>query len=238
MLKRRPSSVFLVIAVLLPACTHMGTLNGAIPVDPGYSEMTVDLQGTRDPNVLQTPIAIPLPTVGFHLRLGLRPNVDMGVHVFPLGLGVDLRYRFLESNGWSFATQPGLSGLIMPIPTLQYGQLHVALPVRAEHALGKSWSFAFGPGVMTRQTFFATQTPELDSSAGTFEFYAGGGGRIWRDWPKLRLGISGDLYVDTMRATGLYGGLGFDLSFTNRGGKRAREKAGLEALGGAPSDSE
>lgn len=210
---------------LLSGCMHFGTLDGAVPVDPGYSEFSANLAGSRDPNALQTPIAIPLPSFAFHFRRGLAPNLDLGAHVFPLGLGLDLRYRFLQTHGWSFAAQPGIAGLILPIPTLQYGQMDVSLPVRAEHTLGKKWGVALGPGVLVRQTFFATQSTEISSATATFELYGGGGVRVFHDWPKVRLGVSGDLYVDTHRATGFYGGLGIDLALTHRGGKRKGKPA-------------
>lgn len=206
--------------LLLAGCTHLAMIDGAVPVDPGYNEFSADLQASRDPNVLQTPVAIPLPSFAFHFRHGLVNNVDFGAHIYPLGLGLDLRYRFWEHRGWSFATQPGLSGLILPIPTLQYGQIDVSLPVKAEHTLGKGWGVAFGPGVIFRQTFYAVEAEELSSSTATFELYGGGGARVFHDWPRLRFGISGDLYVDTTRATGLYGGLGVDMAFTHRGGPR------------------
>ena len=209
----------------LGGCTHLSTLEGAVPVDPGYSEFTVDLQASRAPNPLQTPIAIPLPSVAFHVRHGLSRNLDFGAHVYPLGLGVDMRYRFAELHGWSLAAQPGMGGLIIPVPGLQYGQFDVAFPVRAEHGLGKGWGLAFGPGVLARQTFFAAKAGDISSSTATFELYAGGGARIFHEWPKLRLGISGDLYVDTLRATGLYGGFGLDFSMTHRGGLARKRRA-------------
>lgn len=214
----------MLLVLLATACTHLGTIDGAIPVAPGYAEFSADLAASRDPNVLQTPIAIPLPSFAFHYRRGLAPNVDLGAHVYPLGLGLDVRYRFLETKGWSFATQPGVAGLLLPVPTLQYGQLDVTFPVRAEHGLGKGWGVALGPELLVRQTFFATESAALSSSSATLELYGGGGARVFHAWPKLRLGVSGDLYVDTMRATGLYGGVGVDLALTNRGGRPANQR--------------
>lgn len=213
---------------LLAGCTHLSTLDGAVPVDPGYTELAFDVQAARDPNPIQTPIAIPLPGFGFHLRHGLSPNVDVGAHVYPLGLGLDVRYRFAQLGGWSVATQPGVGGFLLPVPSLQMGQLDVSVPVRAEHALGKGWSAAFGPGVLVRQTFFAMQSDALSSSTATAELYAGGGARVFHDWPRLRLGVSADLYVDTLRSTGLYGGVGVDLALTHRGGRRAVAPASAE----------
>lgn len=206
--------------LVLAGCTHLSTLDGAVPVEPGYTEMAFELQGAREPNPLQTPVAVPLPGVGFHLRHGLAPNIDVGAHVYPLGLGLDLRYRFAQVAGWSVAAQPGLTGFVLPVPSLQYGQLDVAMPVRAEHALGRGWGVAFGPGVLVRQTFFATQSDVLSSATATAELYAGGGARVFHDWRRLRLGVSADLYADTLRATGLYGGVGVDLALTHRGGPR------------------
>ncbi len=197
-------------------------IDGAVPVDAGYNEFSADLQASRDPNVIQTPVAIPLPIFAFHIRHGLSENLDVGAHVYPLGLGVDLRYRFAQAHGWSFAVQPGLSGIVMPVPTLQYGQIDLSMPLKAEHTVGKGWSVAFGPGAIFRQTFYAVESTGLSSSSATFELYGGGGARIFHDWPRLRFGVSGDLYVDTQRATGLYGGVGVDLAFTHRGGPRKK----------------
>lgn len=213
----------------LAACTHLSTVTGAVPLQPGTSEFTGELQVSREPNLVSTTTGLPLPTIAAHYRRGLSRDLDLGVHIYPLGFGADLRYRFLEIDGWHFAVAPGFTGIGLPIPELQYAHLDLYLPVRAEHAIGKGWSVAGGPGLVSRQTFLNLESDTLAVATATFELYAGGGLRLQRTGKYLKLGVSADVYVDTTRATGLYGGLGFDL------GTVARPRAG-HALTGPASD--
>lgn len=216
----------MVLAALLSGCAHIATVDGAVPLAPGASSYTGGIQLARAPNPLSIPTGIPLPAVAFHLRRGLAEDTDVGIHVLPTGLGLDVRHRFAEVRGWSFATQPGFAGMVLPLPTLQWGYLDWSLPVRAEHALGQGpWSAAGGPGVLLRQTFLHVDVDGLESGIATFELYAGGGARLQRVGKRVRIGISADLYVDTTRATGLYGGLGFDLGL----GRAPRPKEAPEA---------
>ncbi|MDP2311378.1 MAG: hypothetical protein Q8P41_00620 [Pseudomonadota bacterium] len=211
----------LVGAALLAGCTHMSTVTGAIPLEPGTSDFTGELQVSRAPNLISTTTGIPLPTIAGHFRRGLSRDLDLGIHVYPLGLGADLRYRFLEVDGWHFAVAPGFAGIGLPIPSLQYAHLDLSMPVRVERAIGKGWSVAGGPGLVSRQTFINTESESLSVATATFELYAGGGLRLQRTGKRLKLGFSCDVYVDTTRATGLYGGVGFDLGTVARPRARA-----------------
>lgn len=219
----------------LAACTHLGTVEGAIPLAPGTHDFTGELQISRAPNALSTPTGLPLPTARFHVRAGLAPDLDVGLHVYPLGLGGDLRWRFLERDGWHFAVAPGLAGTALPLPALRFGHLDLSLPVRVERPIGRGWSVAGGPGVLARQTFVGLDTEALSTDAASFELYAGGGLRLQRLGKHLKVGVSVDVYVDTTRATGLYGGLGFDLGTVARPRARSRS-VGIEAP--SPEDSE
>ena len=115
---------------------------------------------------------------------------------------------------------PGFAGMGLPIPNLQYAWLDLTFPVRAERPLGKGWSVAGGPALVSRQTFLNLVAEPLSVSTATFELYAGGGFRMQHTGKRLKLGVSADVYLDTTRATGLYGGVGFDL------GTVARPRAG------------
>lgn len=204
----------------LTACTHMSTVTGAIPLEPGTGDFTGELQVSRSPNLVSTPTGIPLPTIAGHIRRGLSRDLDLGIHIYPFGLGADLRYRFLEVDGWHFAIAPGFAGTGLPIPGFQYANLDVMLPLRAERRIGKGWSVAGGPGLVSRQTFLNVDSEALAVATATFELYAGGGLRLQHTGKRLKLGVSADVYVDTTRATGLYGGVGFDLGTVAR--RRAR----------------
>ena len=208
------------ITVFAAGCTHLGTVVGAIPLAPGTSDFTAEIQAARAPNLLSTPTGLPLPGFALHFRRGLSRDLDLGVHVYPLGLGADLRYRFFEFSGWHFAVAPGFAGMGLPIPNLQYAWLDLTFPVRAERPLGKGWSVAGGPALVSRQTFLNLVAEPLSVSTATFELYAGGGFRMQHTGKRLKLGVSADVYLDTTRATGLYGGVGFDL------GTVARPRAG------------
>ncbi len=210
------------VASHLAACTHMSTVTGAIPLAPGTGDFTGELQVSRAPNLVSTPTGIPLPTIAGHFRRGLSRDLDLGIHVYPLGLGADLRYRFLEVDGWHFAVAPGFTGMGLPIPGFQYAHLDLSLPLRAEHAIGKGWSVAGGPGLVSRQTFLNVESDTLAVATATFELYAGGGLRLQHAGKRLKLGVSADVYVDTTRATGLYGGVGFDLGTVARPRARGR----------------
>ncbi len=208
--------VGLLLAAALSGCTHLSTAEGAIPLAPGTADFAAQLQVSRAPNPLSTPTALPLPGVALHIRRGLTPDVDVGVHVYTLGVGADVRYRFAELGGWHMAVAPGFAGIAAPVPSLQFAHLDLSLPVRAERPIGRGWSVAGGPALLARQTFLALQSDAVDSSSATFELYAGGGLRLQRLGRRLKLGISADVYLDTTRATGLFGGLGFDLGTAPR----------------------
>lgn len=199
----------------LAGCTHLATVDGAVPIAPGASLYTGSLQVARNPNPLSTTTGIPLPAGAFHLRRGLAEDTDLGIHVLPTGLGLDVRHRLLEKDGWSVAAQPGITGMYLPIPSFRWGWLQWSLPVRAEHALGQGrWSVAGGPALVLRQTFLSLEADGFRTHAATFELYAGGGARLQRSGKRVRIGVSADLYGDATRSTGLYGGLGFDLGLS------------------------
>lgn len=107
-----------------------------------------------------------------------------------------------------------------PVSNLQYAWLALTFPVHAERPLGKGWSVAGGPALVSRQTFLNLVAAPLSVSTATFELYAGGGLRMQHTGKRLKLEVSADVYLDTTRATGLYGGVGFDL------GTVARPRAG------------
>lgn len=209
-------SLLLSIVAALAGCTHMSTVTGAIPLAPGTGEFTGELQLSREPNLISTTTGIPLPSIAAHYRRGLSPDLDLGIHVYPLGFGADLRYRFIEVDGWHVAVAPGFTGIGLPVPSFQYAHLDLFLPVRAERAIGKGWSVAGGPGLVSRQTFLNLESEALSVATATFELYAGGGLRLQRAGKRLKLGLSVDVYLDTTRATGLYGGMGFDLGSVAR----------------------
>jgi hypothetical protein len=218
------------LALALAGCTHLSHIDGAIPLQQGQSEWTLEGGLAREPGLLGTPTqdAI-LPTIGVHHRVGLGKDLDFGVEAYTLGLGADLRYRFLERGGWHFAIQPSLSGIVFPLEALTYVAADVALPVRVERPLGKYFSVAGGPGLIARQTYAAASAEGLQTSSHTFSLFAGGGVRGEFHYKRIRLGSSAQLYVDATRATGLYGGVGVDFGILRRA--RASAHAEVPVIG-------
>lgn len=199
--------------LLLAGCTHLATVEGAIPVAPGARETRLDLSVAREPNIFSTPTGTFLPAFGFEKRYGLDADTDLGLHAYTVGLGVDVRHRLLHAGDWHVALDPGLSGALLPIPSFFYANLDLALPLRVEHPLGRVVSLSGGPGVIARQTWASATTDSLDSATSTFELYGGGDVRFAVHFAKVEFGLSGTLYVDTLRATGLYGGVGLDFGW-------------------------
>lgn len=220
-------------AAFAAGCTHLSHVDGAIPLSKGQSEWTVEGGLAREPGLLGTPTSDAiLPTVGVHHRVGLARDLDMGLEAYTLGVGADLRYRFLETRGWHFAIQPSLSGIVFPLETLVYIAADVGLPLRIERPLGKYVSIAAGPGLIARQTYAAASAEGLQTRSHTFSLFAGGGLRGEFRYKRIRLGSSAQLYVDATRATGLYGGVGVDFGIQRK--PRASARRENPVIGASP----
>ncbi len=209
---------FVLAGLLLPifGCTHMGMVNGAIPLPNGEHEFTGEVSYARAPDVFGTSTGVALPALGFHYRRGITENADIGLNAYTLGIGADLRYRFAEVGGFHFAVQPSIAGLFFPLGTVNYGALDIGFPLRIERPIGKLFSVTLAPGVVARQTFLSATTDDITTASGTFELYAGGGTRGQVAFRRVHFGLSGNLYVDTQRGTGLYGGIAIDFGIKGR----------------------
>lgn len=194
----------------------MGMIDGAIPLPKGQHEITGEVSYARAPGLIGTAGGVALPGLGFHYRRGITDNADIGLTAYTFGIGGDLRYRFAEVAGFHFAVQPAVTGIVFPLGSINYGALDVGFPLRIERPLGKLFSVALSPGVIARQTFLSATTEEITTASDTFELYAGGGARGQIAFRRVHFGLSGNLYVDTQRATGLYGGIALDFGIKGR----------------------
>ena len=183
-------------------CAHIGMIEGAIPLERGERRLSMDLQVSRSPGVVGSSTGIPLPQVGGAWRVGLGANTDLGVHVYTIGNGVDVRYRFAEKGRWHFAIDPRLDVFVVPIGTLLfYTSVDLKLPLLVEWAFSEHWHATGGLGLVGRQTFFSGGTQELSTSASSFDLLTGGGLRMSYQKSRFQLGISGTLYVDVLRGS-------------------------------------
>ena len=150
------------------------------------------------------------------MRVGLRPNTDLGVRLYLGGVQADLRYRFLQTQGWDLAVAPGVGGLALPIG----GVLDVRAPLRAERGIGQGHRLSLGLTPMGRTTFVALGT----GSTGHLELYLGGFVRAQWALGPVFLGTSLDLMGQSSRGLPPAMSLGVDLAlrkgpYTRRGKK-------------------
>lgn len=223
----------MILALL--GCTHLAAVGGAIPVPAGEGADRIDLSWAREPNVVAATAGIGLPGLGFERRIGVGGDTDVGIHAYTLGIGVDVRHRLVQVGDWHVAVAPALTGMLVPIPSLTYGNLDVTVPLNVERPLGKHFAVMGGPAVIARQTWVHAEVDALATSAHSFDLYAGGGLRGEVHFKRVNFGIDGTLYVDTLRATGLYGGVALDFGWRTGKPKAAPTPPAADGLGtGSP----
>lgn len=200
------------VLLALLGCAHVGYLDGAHVLDRGSSEYTFDLSYARDPNALSTVTGDALPSAGFHWRSGLAPNLDAGFHLYTFGIGGDIRLQVVDESGWAMAVQPQFDGFFIPLTGADFGVLDLTFPVRAEVPLSDRTSIFGGPAVLLRQGWFVTEASGLRTRSDAADVLVGGGAGVSLRFSALRLGLSGSVYGDLARATGVYGGISIHLT--------------------------
>ncbi len=204
------------IVGLFFACTTLSTLDGATTLDPGVVQVAAAGSLQVGSNSVSSATWIPVPQADLAMRVGLRPNTDLGVRLYLGGVQADLRYRFLQTQGWDLAVAPGVGGLALPIG----GVLDVRAPLRAERGIGQGHRLSLGLTPMGRTTFVALGT----GSTGHLELYLGGFVRAQWALGPVFLGTSLDLMGQSSRGLPPAMSLGVDLAlrkgpYTRRGKK-------------------
>jgi hypothetical protein len=190
----------LTLPLLLCACSTMGTLHGARPLEPGEHMMQAAVSLQKGTNPVTTAAEMPLPQVELGYRRGLAPDLDWGVRTYLLGGVVDVRYRFAQLGSFDLATQPSLGLCALPTPVLGVGNLDLALPLVAETDLGEHSSLVLAGRAVARQHFAWMVEEQLGRGAsGRLELLAGGGVRLSRRFRRLRIGGYADVLVNTSR---------------------------------------
>ena len=192
------------ILALLFGCTTLSTLDGATTLDPGQVQLAAAGSLQMGTNSVSSATYIPVPQGDLSLRVGLRPNTDLGVRLYAGGVQSDLRYRFLQTEVWDFAVAPGLGGLALPIG----GVVDVRAPLRAERGFGQAHRFSTGVTPMGRTTFASLGT----GSTGHTELYLGGFARAqWAVGP-VYLGTALDVMWQPSRRLPPALSLGVDIA--------------------------
>lgn len=208
----------LLLPLLLAGCSTLSTLDGARTLEPGVGQVGGALNVQSGASFLTN--ELPLPQVELATRYGLAEDLDVGARAWLLGVGMDLRYRFLQQGPWHVAVQPGLAAFALPAEdALSISSVDLRLPVTAELELHRRWSLTGGPRVLHRvqvngSAFGARPVARLDSYVGA------GTGLRWQPG-QLGLFVAGELLAQPVRHAGPAWtvGLGGDLRIGGTGWK-------------------
>ncbi len=178
------------IPLLLLACSTLSTLDGAKTLDRGVVQVGggISLQSGASP---ATQAGIPLPQLDLGARFALADDVDLGVRLYLLGIGADVRYRFLHEGPWHLAAGVGIAGL----PLGGSGSVESRFPLTAERDFGEHVSLAAGPRLILRDQWNATQ----GGTVARFDAFAGGMARFEYTHRAFFLDVGGDLFARPTR---------------------------------------
>jgi hypothetical protein len=179
----------------------------------GQREIVLDFQLSRAPDMLSTSLGLPLPSAGIQFRRGIQKELELGFQLFTFGLGADLKYRFFQDGPWSLAVMPRVGALVLPAVAYNYGLFNIGVPLLVEYQRQGPWSLVAAPGLLGRESAALLWSNSFTSGIGNFELLAGGGLGAFYQKNRLMLSFTAELYTEPIRATGLYGGLGFSLGF-------------------------
>ena len=200
------------VLLTLLGCAHVGYLDGAQVVAQGGHEYGFDLSYARDPNALSTVTGEALPSAGFHWRAGVAPGIDAGFHLYTFGIGTDIRLQLVDRERFDLALQPQFDGFFLPIPGADFGVLDLTFPVRGEWVFSRRSTLIGGPSLLIRQGWFVAEAEGIRTRSDAADVLMGGGAGVLLRFSTLRLGLTGSLYADVARATGLYGGISVHLT--------------------------
>ncbi len=214
------------VALLASGCLTFSRVYGARTLEPGQLEggLAVGIRPGDDPEAL-----LPVPQGPLLLRAGVLPDVDLGFRLYLLGLGADVRWRFLHRGRWHLAVNPGLGAVFLPslLNPADFGALEATMPVLAEVDLTRWLSVAGGAHV----TFRDRPNLAVDGLLWRFDAYGGAGLRLEAHPGVTVLGAYGDLVVAPTRYTGLpTWAAGLDVKFRTAtkeqlAARRARQQA-------------
>lgn len=226
------AAAFAVLVVGAGGCATMGIVNGARPLEPKQNAMGVGLSLERGTNSVNTALGIPLPQVQAAWRHGVREDFDFGIGIYLFGLQADARYRFWHNERLHLAFDPGLKGIVLPIPSTGLGSIDVSLPLLAEVTLGPTWSVTGAAKVQSHQLFGWIDDASVGTGSGSrFDLLAGGGLRVGASLRRTNLGGWVEVLANTTRRGSPWYSAGTDL--TLKFGKKKAEKAADGAAVGA-----
>ena len=194
----------------LLGCMTFSRVHGAKTLEPGQMEggLAMAVRTSDDPS-----FPIPIPQGPVMIRAGIVDDLDMGVRMYLLGAGVDLRYRFLQTGRWHFAVNPGAGAILQPsiLNPTDLGGIEVQAPLLAEYEIKDWFSVSGGIGLVYRDRL----NVGFDGRPiWRHDVYGGGGLRLEARRRIFVIGLFGDVLGAPTRHTNapvLAGGL--DLKF-------------------------
>lgn len=202
--------------LLVGGCSTLTTIEGARTLEPGQAQIGGALSMQRGGNALSY-TGIPIPQLEIAGRLGVAPDVDMGLRLYLLGIGYDVRYRFYHRGRFHAAITPGLYAVWIPTGATGQGSAEARAPLTVEYELSDLFSVAGGPRLIFRNQWNSVNDPELGSGAeARLDVFSGGGLRLDLHPGQWGFGLSGDLYSQPARKGGLAWSIGLDVTVRTR----------------------
>ena len=133
------------LGILLAGCPSLSTLHTARTTPLGKTEVGVNaaLYGVRS----QDGADGALPTAEFQLRYGLSETVDMGVKVYPFGVGLDANLMFEAADGVVLSVNPGVNLIRFEGNDSSLTFTYLWLPLLADVIQGKAATVTIGARV-------------------------------------------------------------------------------------------
>lgn len=208
--------------LLLAGCMTFSRVNGAKTLEPGQVEFGVamGLRSADDPLV-----PVPIPQGPVLVRVGLAPDLDLGLRGYVVGSGVDLRYRFFHRDRVHLAVNPGIGAVILPnlLNPAEVGGVEANLPLLGEIELGRRFSMSGGVHVTLRERLSLSPN---QATLGRLDVYGGAGVRGELRAGLFAFGAALDGLWAPTRHTGLPGWvIGVDSRIRTRSADEAARRA-------------
>lgn len=210
----------MILALL--GCSTLSTIDGARTLEPGQHQWKLAIADQYGSNGLSSAGALPQLELAY--RRGFAEDFDAGIRFYLLGTMVDARYRVIHDGNWHVAVDPAFS--VFFIPTVG-GSVDVRAPLIAEYELTRWLSVAGGPKVIVRSPWNRVDLGDGKHTVqGRFDSYLGGALRVEAHSRRFAFGLTGDLYGQPARASGVAWSIGIDLGFRGRT-KAERQDRGM-----------
>ncbi len=89
-------------------CTSLSTLHTARPITAGTTQIGINAAGW---GAAGSGTHVTLPTFELQVRHGLSDMLDLGVKVYPIGVGADVNVALINTENFALSLDPGASAI-------------------------------------------------------------------------------------------------------------------------------